>query len=78
MASTAQYAGVTFDEKADTACAGDGAERALAAIARLFGDDLFVRVPRLLEIISSALSGADSRKWGKILDVRYALVVAET
>ncbi|KAJ9125341.1 hypothetical protein QFC22_000301 [Naganishia vaughanmartiniae] len=64
MADTAQYAGVTFDEKANTACACDGAERALEAIARLFGDSLFEKVPRLLEIISSAVSGTNAQNWG--------------
>lgn len=65
--NAAQYAGVTFDDRADTACAGDGAERALQAIARLFGNDLFEKVPRLWEIISSALSSASTQDWGKIL-----------
>ncbi|KAJ9102250.1 hypothetical protein QFC19_004795 [Naganishia cerealis] len=66
MADTAQYAGVTFDEKANAACAGDGAERALEAISNLFKDDLFEKVPRLFEIVSAALSGAHTQNWNDL------------
>lgn len=55
----AQAAGVTFDEKEEVACASDGAERAFAALCGKFQDDIFDKLPRLFEIVNTALSSRD-------------------
>lgn len=53
--SSAQTAGVVFDDTDDGARASDGAALALQALSLRFGDGIFVELPRLFEIVSTGL-----------------------
>jgi hypothetical protein len=47
---------VNFDESDDVACASAGAERAFAALCDRFQHEIFDKLPRLFEIVHTALS----------------------
>jgi hypothetical protein len=54
--SIAQAAGVAFDDTDDAVHASDGAARALQALSARYHNDIFDKLPRLLEIVSTALT----------------------
>lgn len=53
--SIAQTAGVAFEDTDDGARASDGAVRALQALSARYHNDIFDKLPRLFEIVSTAL-----------------------